>query len=968
LFRDIYEVVKEYLLKVITSRLFAISIFFTILFGILVVRLFDLQIVNGERYLTEYRLKTERQMQIDSTRGNIRDRNGELLAYSELTYSIVISDTGEYVNKTNQLNNMLIKLVRILNEYDVNLVLDFRIDLAEDGNFFFTTTGETSHRAFLRDVYGVKLEDLDRVDSNGNIRNSTSVTANELMEYLVERFRFDEKRFLELDTKEEVPVVYNNKELLQMIKIRYSLVAVSYQTDKDVMIASNINDETVAVISENSAVLRGVRVTEDFVRKYNASYAFAPIIGYTGRMSEDEFEKLIEIDDTYTRNDIVGITGLEKVLEQNLRGKKGINNVITDSSGRVLEVVDSTDPVTGDDIYLTIRQDLQVAVYHIIEQKLAGILYERIKNKDIVIPERVNSATLEIPIKTAYFQLINNNILDIRLFAQDNASDIEKQIYAKFIAKKENINAGIFDQLNSLSPMPYNELSNEMKEYMNNIYSTLANDSKVILTNMIANGDEMAMKWTNGTVSFREYLYYGIANGWIDTSKLPVDNRYLDADELYSTLIEYIMLDIDNNISFNKLIYKYLIEQNFLSGRELCLALFEQDVLVHDETAIRLLTENADLYAYQFFMDKIKNIEITPAQLALDPYSGFCVITDPNNGEVLAEVSYPGYDNNKLSGRVDTVYYNKLINDLSHPFYNSATRVRTAPGSTFKPLAAIIGLEEGVITASELITDTGIFDKVQQQSVRCAVFPGNHGAINVLDAMQDSCNYFFNEIGYRLSLDITETYIPSQGIAKMQEYTTLFALDKKSGVEIDEIEPNVSNMDPIRSMMGQGTHSYTATQLARFISTIANKGTVYDLTILDKRTNVNGELQENYSSEALSKLDISNSTWAAVHQGMVQVVSNGSARRIFADIEVAVAGKTGTAQENQARADHGLFVSYAPADNPEIAVTVQLPYGYGSTNAVEITKEVYKYYYGQTDYETIINGNATGTSGVHIVD
>ena len=122
---------------------------------------------------------------------------------------------------------------------------------------------------------------------------------------------------------------------------------------------------------------------------------------------------------------------------------------------------------------------------------------------------------------------------------------------------------------------------------------------------------------------------------------------------------------------------------------------------------------NGSLSAYDFIRDKIENIEITPAQLALDPCSGSAVVTDPNTGEFLAVVSYPGYDNNRLANTMDSKYYNQLLNDLSQPFYNKATQQKTAPGSTFKPVTAVAALTEGIINTESEIDCTGVFDKIQ---------------------------------------------------------------------------------------------------------------------------------------------------------------------------------------------------------------------------------------------------------------
>ena len=142
------------------------------------------------------------------------------------------------------------------------------------------------------------------------------------------------------------------------------------------------------------------------------------------------------------------------------------------------------------------------------------------------------------------------------------------------------------------------------------------------------------------------------------------------------------------------------VVQSNLEDVELAVAA-SQNVLAFDESEVRMLEANGEEYAFQFIRQKISDIEITPSQLALDPCSASCVVTDVNTGEVKALVTYPSYDNNKFSGSVDAEYYSRLNNDLSLPLFNNATQAQKAPGSTFKPIIAVAALEEGAIRSEE---------------------------------------------------------------------------------------------------------------------------------------------------------------------------------------------------------------------------------------------------------------------------
>ena len=330
-------------------------------------------------------------------------------------------------------------------------------------------------------------------------------------------------------------------------------------------------------------------------------------------------------------------------------------------------------------------------------------------------------------------------------------------------------------------------------------------------------------------------------------------------------------------------------------------------------------------------------------------------------------VTYPGFDDNMMANSVDADYFNKINNDLSLPLYNNATQQRTAPGSTFKPISTTAGLEEGVISTGEIITCEGIYEKVDQdtKSPRCWIYPGKHGPLNVVGGIKNSCNYFFYEVGYRLSLGTNGLYNSELGLEKIRHYCDEYGLTDKSGVEIAENTPNVSDLDSVRSAIGQGTHNYTTTQLARYVSAVANSGTVYNLSILDKLTSSGGDLLEDYTPEVRNRMEIQDSTWNAIHQGMMEAASTYSA---FDNFPVLIAGKTGTAQQTATRPNHAVFICYAPFDRPQIAIATRIAYGYTSSNAASTTRDIISYYFRLQDTEDIITGVADSSGGEAYLD
>ena len=959
MFNDLLEITREFLKKLISSRLFILGGFLFFLFCVLGVRLFNLQIVNGEEYQETYMARTERTVSLTGTRGNIYDRSGNVLAYNELSYNVVIQDNGDY-ETSNERNRMLLLLVRILNRHGESVEGEFQVGFDSSGEMVFTSASETSRKRFLADLYGLRtIDELD--DPEG--KYPSDITAKELFASRLSYYGLDE-----LTDENGEAISMTDEEALAVINIRYTMGLTAYRKYESTTIASNVSKETMTDVLENSADLLGVGIEESTIRVYNDSQYFSAIIGYIGKIWEDELETLRQSNPDYELTDLVGKTGIEASMETYLQGKKGYQTMYVDNMGRILEIVDRQEPEAGKDLYLTLDRELQIGVYHILEQQLAGIITSKLVNRDLEDSDYSKASNIPIPVKDAYYQLINNNVLDMEAFSAPEASQVEKSIYAKYSQARERIIEAIHSELLNEDAAPLETLPEDMFAYMQYIYSFLVSEG-IIMTGQISQDADYYQAWRDDTISLRDYLYAGIADSWIDTTKLSIESRYSGADDVYGRIVEYVMADLETDQSFAKRIYRYLINDGTITGRELCLALYSQNILAYDEGEVRMLEQNGEEYAFQFIRQKISDIEITPAQLALDPCSASCVITDVNTGEVLCLVTYPSYDNNKFSGTVDADYYNKLNNDLSLPLFNNATQAQKAPGSTFKPIMAVAALEEGVIGLTDTVDCTGRYTEITP-NIRCWIYPGRHDELNVEQAIQNSCNVFFAEMAHRLSTDENGNYSPERGIEMIRKYASMFGLDETTGIEIAENSPQMTTENPESSAIGQGTNAYSNVQLSRYISAVANKGTVFKLSLLDKMTDSQGNLIEDFTPAVRSQIDIQDSTWNAVHTGMRRVISDGSASKIFNDLEVPIAGKTGTAEEvkNGHTINHAFFVSFAPYDDPEIAVTVNIPYGYSSSNAATAAKSIYRFYYGYTDLDYILNNSALSVSNVEIGD
>ena len=965
---SVWERVKSGVSRFVQSRGFVAIIVFCVLSAILLQRVFYLQIVKGQEYLDDYKLQIQKTKEVQGTRGNIYDRNGKLLAYNELAYSVTIEDNGDYDSlkqKNKELNKVVSSVIQMVEANGDTVINNFGIILDNNNNYIYVAENDTQRLRFIADVFG--KQSIDQLS-----KKQKHISAEGLVRYLctdeVYGYGINQKKL----SKEEV---------LKLVNVRYAISLNSYQKYISTTIAEDVSDETVADIMENLDTLQGVNVEEKSLRRYNDSYCFANMIGYTGQISQEEYDALSKEDQKkYDKNDTVGKSGLEKVMDHDLQGEKGELKLYVNNVGKVIETVKGKDPEAGNDLHLTIDADLQKAAYHILEQELAGILLAKIQNTLNYDRTQVEDGSdVIIPIGDVYHTFIGNDILDMNHFAEEDAGATEQEVSGIFTARKEAVKTELTQIFQDPNAAAYRDLSKEMQAYLTYLVTDiLTTGSKVILSDNIDTNDATYKSWKEEeSINVYTYLSYAISKNWIDTSLLKSyvssNGDYSDSNELYQGIVSFLMDYIDSDSGFDKLVYKYLIKAGAVTGRQICMMLYEQNILEYDEAQYEGLNRGT-IVPYDFIRGKIETLEITPGQLALEPCTGSMVATDPNTGEVLVCVSYPGYDNNRLANTMDSIYYNKLVTDKARPFYNNATQEKTAPGSTYKPLVAAAALTEGVVNTGTYLPCHGIYKKVDPNP-KCWIYPLAHGSLNIEGAIENSCNCFFYETGYRMSLKDdgltsitsdneegkeTRTYYSSeQGLDTLKKYATMFGLGETSGLEIPESEPQISDDSSVPSAIGQGTNNYTTSQLARYITTVANKGNLFKLSLIDKVTTIDGEMVKDYTPEQENTLtDISSSTWTAVHNGMKKVISSAHPD-MFAKLmasDVSLAGKTGTAQQSTTHPDHGLFVGFAPSESPEIAFAIRIANGYSSNYAAEVGRYVMEYYYGVTPTEEILTG------------
>ncbi len=937
-----FDGLRERIIGIFTSRVTIIYLIMAALCGILLYRCFYLQIIHGQEYLDNFVLEQEKTRDIMPTRGNIYDRNGNLLAYNELAYSVNIEDTFETSSsKDKKLNEVIYNLVHFIEKHGDRISTDFKIALDEDGEFIYTVSGPQLRR-FLADVY-------DHTDVNMLTDEEKASTPVQIMIYLSRNsgkgFRFavgeredpedSKSRFIEGKG-------YTNREWLGIVSIRYAMNLTSFRKYIGTTVAVDVCPETVALIMENSDILPGVTIQEDTVRKYVNSKYFAHLLGYTGRISSEEIETLNQrmidegaVSGTYTSLDVVGKSGIENYMELTLQGTKGYERVMVDNTGKVLSVLEHKDAVRGQDVYLSVDMDLTMELYDITERKLAYILSQRIRNAKYA--EKTTDAVKTIPIADVYYAVFRNNVLDISHFAAPDALETEKEVYSRFLTYRENVYNNIEQNIRT-TRTPYERLDDEYKVYHYYFFRLLVNKG-IIMSSEIDTEDPVYKGWDNeGNVSLGELLEHCITQGWVDISGLDIDEKYADSSEIFDSLLSKGFEIIDSDREYQTRFYKYMILNDKIYGFHVCRLLYEQKAINIPEAEMSRLYAGA-ISAYSFMMNRIANLDITPAQLALEPCNGAVVMCDPGNGQVLAMVSYPGYDNNKMANAVDAEYYNRLLNDDSSPLLNFSTQYKSAPGSTFKIVSATAGFSEGIINTSTLFNCTGVFTDIDP-SPKCTAVHGNE---TVRTAIRDSCNLYFFNVGYKFAT-LNGFYDDAAGLEYLYKYADMYGLSQKSGVEISEYDPDISNLDSVRSYIGQGTNAFTTTQLARYAASIANGGTTYDLTLLDHIEDTYGRTVWTYEPVVYNHVYLEDYQWSAIKNGMMDGVSN---KPYFSDIPVPVAGKTGTAQQSRSKPDHALYIAFAPAvGDAEIALSVRIPFGFYSDYAAQLAHECLQAYYG----------------------
>ena len=335
---------------------------------------------------------------------------------------------------------------------------------------------------------------------------------------------------------------------------------------------------------------------------------------------------------------------------------------------------------------------------------------------------------------------------------------------------------------------------------------------------------------------------------------------------------------------------------------------------------------------------------------------GAAAVVSVGTGEVLALASYPTYDLSTFNED-----YDELVNDQRLPMFNRATQGIYAPGSTFKMVTAVAALESGIITPSSIIQDRGIYTYYKDPQPMCWIYSqtgSTHGRINVSQAITDSCNYFFYEVG-RLT-----------GIRTLDSYASQFGLGQSTGIEIGDSSGVLASPEwaeshdqewtdgqTITAAIGQSYNLFTPLQLANYVATLVGGGDHYQAHLLKNvKAYDNSRLLYMYDDKPINAVEMSDTTLSAVTRGMHELTVSGSVAYAFENCVVSAGAKTGSAQVGTDIAN-GVFVAYAPYENPEIAVAIVIEKGGSGAALANTAVEIINSWFSRAQDGTAIGEN-----------
>lgn len=509
--------------------------------------------------------------------------------------------------------------------------------------------------------------------------------------------------------------------------------------------------------------------------------------------------------------------------------------------------------------------------------------------------------------------------------------------------------------------------------------------AKNISLNSMNQITEQNSKFPGATITENSKRVYTLGNtashvigriGMIEDSELKeYDSRYDQNDMVGKSGIEYIFekyLKGTNGVKQIDMDVNGTTTDEYISKE----AVAGSDIILTIDSKLQAITEEA-------LKANIEKIASGGFGRVYGADAGSAVVLNVKTGEVIAMASYPDYNPSDFANGIDTNTWNYYINGETKPLENKAISMNYSPGSTFKMVTALAGLETGAITTTERINDTGVYPYAHHPVCwYYTSYHSGHGRLNVSQAIQHSCNYFFYEVGKRIGIDT------------LAKYAYYLGLGHKTGIELNgEANGNLASSqraveenrqwylgETLSAAIGQSYNTFTPLQMAKYVAMVANGGKKIDVTIVKSIVNADGSEvprneYESYVNEKLGlteddteELNFSQENINAVLEGMRGVTSEsgGTAYSTFKDFDIEVGGKTGSAQTGIEGKTNAWFVGFAPFDDPEIAIVVFVRNGGHGGYTAEVAKEIIAQYFGMNT--TQVTEDTTAIPSVEIIN
>lgn len=932
----------EQLKEFISNRMIILLLTILVMFFVLVIRLVDIQIIHGAEYSQSVTASTSKTLAIEAPRGNIYDRYGRPLAINHVAYSIQLDNSvsADFGDNRNQLIKQFCDEIWLLDGSPKD-------NLPIDENYKFNFDGTTEEDIKLAEINWKNDLNLPEDLMNG--------TAIDVLNYLYEIY--------------EAPTEYS-----ELQKRAY----VSYVLDMS-------NNNILALTLATKFMHFGENLIDDLPLEKEYPYAFH----YTTKNREIQFKESMSMKDEQL--DYTSLETLEYLGEFFGLPKDLPTDILRSAVGIRYS------------IYLQYYQQYQlITLATQINTKTLSYFEE---NQDVFLNVSINPISLREYPEGEYFSHLLGYIRkmtteDYALYAEDVDENGNKIYTQNDVVGQAGFEKLYERDLNGTDGKVFIEVDNLGRRMSildetepiagKDVFLTLDSRlQKVAYDTLEAELAKAVASSLSGRVTLNDLFVSMVSSNNISAKKI-MNSTSGTSNVVYNRFLEAMPDFNPSEENAKDILESYLLDEivnNRMSHIDCISIAVEQGTIIATQDELSNV-QNGGISHLGFILDKLGSGELTASDTGLDPSTGSVFVTKIDSGETLASVTYPSYDNNEFVNEFNNSYYNDLLADTNTPLVNRPLQQKKAPGSTFKMIPLLAGLETNAITGNTVYQDRGIFTDAGSPHARCWIYNSGrtHGSVDVVRCLEVSCNYFMYQMAYNMGNATNGG--TAQTITTLNEYMASFGLNKTAGLELSELSPTMASPhykeriiltanpdatssqlrwtdgDTIRAVIGQSVNSYTPAQMTKYISTLANGGTLYKLHMVESIKNPDGSIYEKVEEvvENISPFDESN--LELIYRGMYQVTkgSEGTMRGYFRDYPINIATKTGTAQEALDRNPHSWLVCFAPYEEPQIAITVMIPFGDGHNGiAPAIVKAVIDEYFNLeyegegTHLETILN-------------